>query len=132
MNNWKNIVDLIQRKNRIMSKIIQKTSNEEGKYAENLMQYLYKSAGYDYVDVSDDKEYQKIDVDAIIKGKKVEIKNDTWIARTKNIDRVAIYFECGFLRVDRRNDATSEIKVAIGKKRNFHSYIVLHNYLLLV
>lgn len=66
------------------NKVIEKTSNEEGKYAEYLVEFLYKEIGEDYVDVSDDKTYQKTDVDAIIMGKKVEIKNDTWIARTKN------------------------------------------------
>ena len=68
----------------MVNRIIEKTSNEEGKYAEYLIHFLYKGMGIDYVDVSDDKEYQKTDIDAIIMGKKAEIKNDTWIARTKN------------------------------------------------
>ena len=68
----------------MFNRIIEKTSNEEGKYAENTIQYLYESTGEDYKDVLSDEEFQKIDVDALIRGKKIEIKNDTWIARTKN------------------------------------------------
>lgn len=67
-----------------MSQIIQKTSDEEGKYAEYIVKFLSKAINADYKDVSDDSDYQRQDIDALINGLAVEIKNDTVIWTTKN------------------------------------------------
>lgn len=68
MNNW----------------IINKTSSEEGKYAEYLVEHVSKKLGKSYDDRSDDTDYQKIDVDANIDDVLTEVKNDTIIYRTGN------------------------------------------------
>lgn len=76
------------------SSIIEKTSNEEGKYAEHIARFCYenwKALGgnpsyHDCIveDVSNDKDYQKKDIDIVLtrkNGKKttIEVKNDTWV-----------------------------------------------------
>lgn len=68
----------------VKNKAIEATSNIEGKIAEYIVRYLTESSGGKYIDCSDSSEYQKVDVDAIIGGSKVEIKHDTWIGRTGN------------------------------------------------
>ena len=64
--------------------IINKTSSEEGKYAEYMAEYISKKLGKTYSDHSDDKTYQKIDVDANVDDVFVEVKNDTILHRTGN------------------------------------------------
>ena len=63
---------------------LKKTSDEEGKYAEYLFRYICECLKVDYTDVSDDEYYQKIDVDALYCGRRIEIKNDTIIHTSKN------------------------------------------------
>lgn len=70
---------------------IEKTSQEEGKYAEYLVYHLMEKAGRNPRDTSDDAAYQKIDVDMLIDNAdktgtlKIEIKNDTRIIDTKRV-----------------------------------------------
>lgn len=66
--------------------------NEIGKRGERIFMDFLCRHGYSFTDVSDDREYQKQDVDVLIESKKmagkqipVEIKNDTMIHRTGNI-----------------------------------------------
>lgn len=68
----------------MFNKAIEKTSNEEGKYAEYIVEYLSREMNADYQDVSDNADFQRLDIDAIINGKRIEIKNDTIIHSSGN------------------------------------------------
>lgn len=73
-------------------------SLEIGKKAESKVAYILEQNGFSVTDVSDDKDYQKQDIDFIIEkdGQEwtFEVKSDSKIASTGNI-----YFEKGFDRV---------------------------------
>lgn len=56
-----------------MASLFQET-NSKGKVAERAVYNHYKGKGFNIVDVSEDKEYQKQDIDLIINGQTVEVK----------------------------------------------------------
>lgn len=56
-----------------MENLFTKT-NAIGKYGEKIVADYYKAKGDTVIDVSNDKEYQKQDIDLIINGQTVEIK----------------------------------------------------------
>lgn len=64
-----------------------------GKAGERIFKEYLDKHNIEYRDVSEDTEYQKRDVDFVVKGKRgdvlVEVKNDTKIAYTGNI-----FYEC--------------------------------------
>lgn len=59
--------------------------NEIGKTGETAITEYYRSRGVSVVDVSDDKEYQKKDIDLILNGQTVEVKTGRNIPRYKEI-----------------------------------------------
>ena len=66
--------------------------NEIGKRGERIFTDFLRRHGYSFTDVSDDREYQRQDVDVLIESKKTagtkipaEVKNDTMIHKTGNI-----------------------------------------------
>jgi hypothetical protein len=72
-----------------MTEHIFSKDNEVGKIGEQIFKEYLDNKGITYRDVSDDAEYQKIDVDFVVNGHSgdvlVEVKNDTKIAYTGNI-----------------------------------------------
>ena len=67
-----------------------KDDNEIGKRGEKIFSKYLDNLGLEHEDVSDVKEYQKQDIDFVVRAKTgqtwtVEVKNDTRIAQTGNI-----------------------------------------------
>lgn len=60
-------------------------AKQKGKKGETAVKDYYTSQGIEVIDVSEDKEYQKIDVDFIIDGNFVEVKTQKSIAEREKI-----------------------------------------------
>ena len=60
-------------------------SKRKGKKGESAVKEYYTNNGHNVIDVSEDKEYQKIDVDFIIDGDFVEVKTQKSIPEQQKI-----------------------------------------------
>lgn len=69
------------------NKVIAETSRIEGDYGEYLNMYAFKVMGKEYIDVSGNPEYQKKDIDLLLKENNngIEIKSDYRAVDTGNL-----------------------------------------------
>ena len=58
---------------------------EIGKWGEHLFATYLSQHNYTYEDVSEDKNYQKKDIDFIVDKIKYEVKTDCWFTKTGNL-----------------------------------------------
>lgn len=68
-------------------------SKNYGKKGETAVKEYYETIGSDVIDVSEDKDFQKIDVDLIIDGELIEVKTQRSINRN---DKIVLELEINY------------------------------------